>query len=220
MKQYHGATSLGESQHRFKTDVNLIFGNQRRERQYVLRTTLHSLSVWRTRNPGVGLSPFKIKNLQMIKEAAIVDREVWVFNVNGTVPQDIIAAVKVACSYYNVSPSTIFSDIYAKNLNVERENSMADQALIRANKDLYMNVCKTIAEVARQLGITNEVNFYVFSKNNNPKIPVNDLHDALKEGGAHEVKADVHRHKVHAARNDDSDFVTQMTNFHMARLRT
>jgi hypothetical protein len=87
MKQYYGATSLGESQHRFKTDVNLIFGNQRRERQYVLRTTLHSLSVWRTRNPGVGLSPFKIKNLQMIKEAAIVDREVWVSMLTAQCPR-------------------------------------------------------------------------------------------------------------------------------------
>lgn len=84
MKEHYGATSLGESQHRFKTDVNLSFGNQHRDRKYVLRTTLHSLSVWKTRNPGVGLSPFKIKNLHMIKEAAIVDHEVWVFNVNGS----------------------------------------------------------------------------------------------------------------------------------------
>lgn len=96
---------------------------------------------------------------------------------------------------------------------------MADQALIRANKDLYTNVCKTIADVASQLGITNEVNFYVFSKNNNSKIPVNDLHDALNDGGAKKVETDDHWHKVHAARNDDSDFITQMTNFHMATFR-
>lgn len=94
IKDQFGVTTLGESQYRFKTDVNLIFGKQRKDRQFVLRTTLHSLSVWKTRNPGVEMSPFKIKNLQVEKEAAIVDREVWVYGVNGTIPQDLVAAVK------------------------------------------------------------------------------------------------------------------------------
>ncbi|HEY6530601.1 MAG TPA: hypothetical protein VIZ65_18080 [Cellvibrionaceae bacterium] len=52
-----GAMSLAEGQYEFKTDVNLIFGagRQRVERAYVLRTTLHSLAVWKTRNPTVAL---------------------------------------------------------------------------------------------------------------------------------------------------------------------
>lgn len=75
------------------------------------------------------MSPFKIKNLLVEKEAAIVDQEVWVFAVNGTNPQDLVSAVKVASYYYGISPSVILTDIYAKNLNIERENSMGDQAL-------------------------------------------------------------------------------------------
>jgi hypothetical protein len=95
IKVQYGATTLGESQHRFKTDVNLIFGKQRRERRYVLRTTLHSLPAWKIRNNGVAMAPFKIKNLNAQKEAVIIDREVWVYNINGALPQDIVAAVKV-----------------------------------------------------------------------------------------------------------------------------
>ncbi len=40
MKDRVGAMSLGESQHRFKTDVGLIFRNQRKERKYVLHAPL------------------------------------------------------------------------------------------------------------------------------------------------------------------------------------
>ena len=219
IKEQFGATTLGESQHRFKTDVNLIFGKQDKDRQFVLRTTLHSLSVWKTRNPGVEMSPFKIKNLQVEKEAAIVDREVWVYNVNGSIPQDLVAAVNVASHYYSVAPSVILSDIYAKNLNVERESTMGDQALIRANKQLYSGVCDAIIKAAKQLGVTSELNFYVFSKNNNPKIPQGELHAAMKEGGAGTVKTDDKLYKVFAGSNDDQDFIQQMTNFHLATLR-
>lgn len=219
IKQQYGATTLGESQHRFKTDVSLIFGQQRRERQCVLRTTLHSLSVWKSRNAGIAIYPFKIKNLHVQKEAAIIDREVWVFNINGTNSQDIVTAVKVASYYHNVSPSIILSDIYAKNLNVERENTMGDQAIIRANKQLYSSACDAIIKAAKQLGVTSELNFYVFSKNNNEKIPQKDLHAALKEGGASDVKTDEKSYKVLVGRNDDKRFIQQMTNFHMATLR-
>ncbi len=218
IKEQFGATTLGESQHRFKTDVNFIFGKQSAERQYVLRTTMHSLSVWKTRNAGVPMSPFKIKNLHVEKEAAIVDREVWVFNINGTQPQDLVTAVKVASSYYSVPPSVILSDIYAKNLNVEREHAMSDQALIRANKQLYSGVCEAVIKAAKQLGITNQLNFYVFSKSNNPKIPLEDLHASLKEGGASQVKTDDKRYKVLIGSNDDKRALQQMTNFHMATL--
>lgn len=39
MKEQHGATTLSESQHRFKTDVSLILGKQRRERQWFWRVS-------------------------------------------------------------------------------------------------------------------------------------------------------------------------------------
>ncbi|WKT61216.1 hypothetical protein Q2E61_03220 [Microbulbifer thermotolerans] len=211
---------MGESQHRFKTDVNFIFGKQSVERHYILRATMHSLSVWKTRNSGIPMSPFKIKNLHVEKDAAIVDREVWVFNINGTQPQDLVTAVKVASSYYQVSPSIIFSDIYAKNLNVERENTMSDQALIRANRQLYSGVCEAIIKAAKQLGITSQLKFYVFSKNNNHKIPQKDLHASLKDGGAAQVKTDERRYKVLVGSNDDKRSLQQMTNFHMATLYT
>ena len=65
---------------------------------------------------------------------------------------------------------------------------MGDQALLRANKELYSSVCQAIIQAAKQLGVNSELNFYVFSKSNNPKIPKEDLHAALKDGGAAEVK--------------------------------
>ncbi|MCO1333113.1 hypothetical protein MO867_02050 [Microbulbifer sp. OS29] len=219
MQDRFGAMSLGESQYNFKTDVGLIFGRQRKDRQYVLRTTIHSLSVWKTRNPGVSTSPFKLKNMNIQKDAAVIDKEVWVFNINGTVSQDIVASVKLASQYYKVSPSVILSDIYAKNLNVDRENDMSNQSLIRANKDLYSNICKTIIQAARQLGISSEINFYVFSRNDNNKIPGEDLHEALTDGGAKHTKTDQYRYKVVAGSNDNSEFITQMTNFHMASMK-
>ncbi|MDZ7923381.1 MAG: hypothetical protein U5M23_04840 [Marinagarivorans sp.] len=219
MQDRFGAMSLGESQHEFKTDVGLIFGNQRKNRHYVLRTTLHSLAVWKTRNSGVSCSPFKFKNVNMQKDAAIIDKEVWVFNVNGTIAQDIVASVKIASLFYNVSASTIFSDVYAKNLNVDKENDMENQALIRANKSLYSNISKAISQAAKQLGVSKEINFFVFSRNNNTKIPGNDLREALLDGGAANVKTDQYRHKVTVGRNDNSAFTTQMTNFHMASFK-
>lgn len=219
MQDRFGAMSLGESQHKFKTDVGLVFGKQRKDRQYVLRTTLHPLGVWKTRNPGVSGSPFKIKNMSIQKDAAIIDKEVWVFNVNGTLAQDIVISVKMASQFYNVSPATIFSEVYAKNINVDKENDLANQALIRANKTLYSNTCKAILQAAKQLGVYNEINFYVFSRNDNYKIPSEDLHEALKEGGAINIRTDEHRHKVQLGNNEDSKGIIQMTNFHMASFK-
>lgn len=56
------------------------------------------------------------------KEASIIDKEVWVYGVNATSAQDIASAVKLASRYYNTQSSDILSDIYAKNLNVDREH--------------------------------------------------------------------------------------------------
>lgn len=42
MMSQSSAITLAEGQYEFKTEVNLIFGNQRVESAHVLRTTLHS----------------------------------------------------------------------------------------------------------------------------------------------------------------------------------
>lgn len=154
------------------------------------------------------------------KDVAVIDKEVWVFNINGTIAQDIAASVKVASQYYHVSPAIILSDIYAKNLNADREDSLIDRLLIRANKDLYSSTCKAILQAAIELRVSTEINFYVFSRNNNPKIPSNELHQAMKDGGAKSVKTDESRYKVHTAKNDDSRSITQMTNLHLASLQS
>lgn len=215
----NGATTLGEGQHEFKTDVNLIFGGQRVERMQVLRTSAYSLSVWKTRNPSVGLSPFKDRMATVTKEASIIDKEVWVYGVNATSAQDIASAVKLASRYYNTQPSDILNDIYAKNLNVDRETDMANEVLIRANKALYSDVCKALVGAAKILGISNQLNFYVFSKNNNPKIPQSDLVDALKSGGASSVTTDDSKPRVMVGNNLGTRSMQQLTNFHLAKLK-
>jgi len=67
MIPHDGATTLGEGQYEFKTDVNLIFGGQRVDRTHILRTSSYSLSVWKTRNPSVGLYPYKDRTSSAIR---------------------------------------------------------------------------------------------------------------------------------------------------------
>ena len=63
------------------------------------RTSAYSLSVWKTRNPSVGLSPFKDRTATATKDASIIDKEVWVFGINATSAQDIVSAVRLASRY-------------------------------------------------------------------------------------------------------------------------
>lgn len=109
-----GAMTLAESAYEYKTDVTLVFGNKRKEREYLLRTTLHTQGQWKTRNPKIGLSPLEDLPDKTIKEAAIVDREVWVYHINATLFQDLVAAVKLACAFYRVNAATIMQNTYAK----------------------------------------------------------------------------------------------------------
>lgn len=219
MTSQSGATTLGEGQYEFKTDVNLIFGNQRVGRTHVLRTSAYSLPVWKTRNPSVGLSPFKDRTATVTKDASIIDKEVWVFGINATSAQDIVSAVKLASRYYDIKPSVILNDVYAKNLNVDSENNLANEILIRANKDLYSGVCKALVDAAKLLGVSNQLNFYVFSKSNNLKIPQPDLVAALKDGGASSVATDDHKPRVSVGNNLGTGYVKQLTNFHLAKLK-
>ncbi|MDG9667554.1 hypothetical protein ONV78_07415 [Hahella sp. CR1] len=210
---------MAEGKYEYKTDVNLIFGNQKVGRTHVLRTTLNSLPVWKIRNPEVSLSPFRDRTIGITKDASVIDGEMWVFGINATLSQDIVAAVKVAANYFDITPSKILMDIYAKNLNVDGEHEMGNKALIDANKVLYKNICKALSEAAKWLGVSNNINFYVFSKNNNNKIPQPDLHEALKSGGATSVTTDTHMPKVKIGSNDGEKFIPQLSNFHLATLK-
>lgn len=96
---------------------------------------------------------------------------------------------------------------------------MSNQILIRANKDLYSGVCKALVDAAKLLGVSNQLNFYVFSKSNNPKIPQPDLVAALKDGGASSVVTDDHKLRVSVGNNLGTGYVKQLTNFHLAKLK-
>ncbi|NOY16655.1 MAG: hypothetical protein GXP23_06985 [Gammaproteobacteria bacterium] len=216
----NGATSLAEGKYAFKTDVNFIFGKQQRiERTYVLRTTFHSLAEWKIRNPHIELSPFKSQNSAVVKYASIIDGEVWVFGINATQARDIVAAVKIASLYYRVKPSVFLQDIYTKNLNAEHEDKMTYEGLIRANIDLYTEVCGALIDAAKQLGVSHQLNFHVFSKNNNPKMPRNDLVKSLKAGGAESIETDEHCPRVMVGDNLGERSIDQFTHFHLAILK-
>ncbi len=213
-----GATTIAEGKYEFKTDVELIFGNERKVRSYVLRTSLEGLSVWKARNAGVTISPFEDRVATITKKAALIEGEVWVYGVNSAVPQDIVAAVKIAAGYFKVKPDVLLKDIYIKNLNAERETEMGNAALIRANKNLYSSTCRTLLDAAKQLGVSGTLQLHVFSKSNNPKIPQGDLVQALKAGGATSVLTDSYAPKVTVGDNAGTQNIRQRTNFHLATL--
>ncbi len=214
----NGATSLAEGSYKFKTDVGLVLGNEREVRTHVLRTTLDDLSVWKSRNVGVSLAPYEDRATTGRKTAALIDNEMWVYGINATMEQDIVAAVKIASKYFRVDPAVFLSDIYVKNLNAERENEMEGQALIRANKDLYGGVSGALTAAAKYLGVSGRLQLYVFSHNKNPKIPQQSLADALIGGGAASVVTDEHRPKVEVGSNTGQQSIRQRTNFHLATL--
>lgn len=216
MESQSGAMSIAEDKHTFKTDVNIVFGNKTVTRKYILRTTLHSLAAWRARNANINVSPHDDRSASVNKDAAIIDREMWVFDVDATRPEDIVAAVKFASHYYDVSPDILLKNIYAKNLNAENADSKFDEIKIRMNKDLYSSTCDAILQAARMLGVSCQLNFYVFSHNDNNKIPRDELKDALQRGGADSVTTDDHRPKVQIGNNAGTGSLKQRTHFHLA----
>lgn len=181
----NGALTIAEGDAQYKVDVSLAFGGNRVEKRFVLRTSLDQLSVWKAKYVKTAMSPFEAKLKTVVKEAAIIDKEVWVFGIDSTNAQDIVAAVEIATRWYKVSADKILSDVYVENLNAERENAMENQALLNANKKPYSGVCDALTKAAVILGVKNVLNLWVISANTNPKIPAEDLHKALREGGGH-----------------------------------
>ncbi|VUD66792.1 hypothetical protein TDB9533_03696 [Thalassocella blandensis] len=216
-----GAMTLAEGSPdlAYKTDASIIFNTSRTHRDFVLRTCYDSLEVWKTKH-GVPVSAFKMKSIPS-KYCAEIDRELWVFSIDGTNSSDIYAAVRAGMAYYKVSAQEIISDIYVKNLNAEHENEMTFKSLVNANKDLYSKVCVAIIQAAKQLGIKNSLNFYVFSNSKNSKIPKEDLHNALKSGGALDVKTDDTRIKQQSQSNDAlrTTLPNAITHLHWAKLK-
>lgn len=97
---------------------------------------------------------------------------------------------------------------------------MEQQALIKANKKLYSGVTDALIEAAKRLGVSGSINFWIFNNNNNPKMPKNDLHDALlKEGKANSVKTDdVTKHIFVVGSNDGTREQKIKAHLHLATL--
>ena len=215
-----GAMAIAEGSNDYKVDCSLLLNNGSQKKDFVLRTTFDSLSVWKAKH-NVPLSPFKGSEGMVTKEAALIDNEIWVFGINATSAEDVVLAVKIGMKYYKVKAKEIIGDVYVKNLNTEHEKGMGDQARVNANKDLYSGVCKALIGAAKLLGVQGEINFWVLSNNKNPKIPKEELHNALKSGGAEStVTDDKTKHAFFVARNDGSSPGFKIkTNLHLAKLK-
>lgn len=219
MDSSKGALTVAEGDVKYKTDVSLAFGGSRIDKQFVLRTSLDQLSVWKSKYVKANISPFSAQLKTVVKEAAIIDKEVWVFGVDSAKAQDIATAVSIACKWYKVTPEKFFTDVYVKNLNVEHENEMGDQALVTANKKLYASVSAAIAEAARSLGVKGAMNLWVISSVINHRIPGKDLHESLKEGGAGSVELDPVPHRYYSGSNNGKFRAKIDTNLHLAKFK-
>ncbi|UUA75249.1 hypothetical protein [Cellvibrio sp. QJXJ] len=213
-----GALSLAECKPAFKTDCTLIFNNGRDKKDFILRTSFDSVGVWKAKNPDTPISYFQSTKNLITKEAAIIDGDVWVFSIDATKPQDIVASVKIGMDHYKAKASDIIGDVYVKNLNSDHQKTLSKHDLIIENKKLYSGVCKAVMGAAKLLGVQGVINFYVISSNINHKIPKDDLYDALKQGGASKVESDDIKYKMWSGSNDGLEGLMIKQNLHLATL--
>lgn len=219
MQNLKGALTIAEGDLKYKTDVSLAFGGTSVERRHILRTSLDTLGVWKAKYVKTNISPFDARLKTVFKEAAIIDQEVWVFGIDSTKSQDIVAAVGIACKWYKVTPDQILGDTYIKNLNVEHANDMGNEALVAANKKLYASVSCALVEAARSLNVTGELNLWVISSSRNHKIPEKDLHDSLRAGGAESVDVDPTPYNFYSGSNNGLFKARIDTNLHLAKFK-
>jgi hypothetical protein len=217
MENLKGALTIAEGDIAYKTDVSLAFGGSRIEKRLVLRTSLDSLAVWKAKFVGANMSPFDARIKSIVKEAALIDKEVWVFGIDATRAQDVVAAVEIACRWYKTSADKLMSDVYTKNLNAEHESTMGSQALVTANRKLYSSVSAALVEAAKLLGVRGAMNLWVISSVTNHKIPKEDLHVSLREGGAHSVELDPTPHQFYSKSNSGKVKAKVFTNLHLAK---
>lgn len=219
MNQPKGALTVAEGHPDFITDADIIFNNGRDKKDFVLRTTRDEIGVWKAKH-GVPISPSKSNIGGTQKWVARVDKDFWVFGVDATKSNDIVAAVKIGVDCYGARASDIIRDIYVKNLNIENESNCDRNLLVKENKKLYEDVCKSILQAAKILGVQGQLNFYVFSNNKNPKIPKDDLRTALLAGGADTVASDTHSYKFDVGSNDGTRvFKDLISHMHLATLK-
>ncbi|ARU29480.1 hypothetical protein [Cellvibrio sp. PSBB006] len=214
-----GALSLAECKPEYKVDCTLILNNGRDKKDFVLRTAFDSVGVWKAKNTDVPISPFQGKVNLATKEAAIIDGDVWVFGVDATKANDIFIAVKIGMDYHRARANDILGDVYVKNLNAENQDGFNKHDLVIENKKLYAGVVKAVVDAAKLLGVQGLINFYVISSNINHKIPKDDLHEALKEGGAKLVETDNIKYNMWSGSNDGESGLLIKQNLHLASLK-
>lgn len=217
MTKLKGALTIAEGHPDFVTDADIMFNNGRDKKDFVLRTTRDEIGVWKSKH-GVSIAGFKSKGVAPQKWAARIEKDYWVFGIDATKSDDIFAAVKIGMACYNAKASDLISDIYVKNLNIENEQQVGRDVLVKANQNLYEGVCKAITRAAKLLGVHGVVNFYVFSNVKNFKIPQQNLHEALKNGGADSVETDITPHKFSVGSNDGKRvFENLISHMHLAK---
>lgn len=212
-----GALALAECIPLYAVDCTLMLYSNRAKREFVVRTSLDGIGVWKARN-NVPMSPFSDKTSGGTKDAAIIEGDLWVFGIDATKASDVTTAVRIGMKHHNVVAKDIIGDVYVKNLNTELENELGSQALVTANKRLYRDVYSAVLEAAKLLGVSGVINFYVISSNKNWKIPKEDLHEALKEGGADEVETDDQIIEIYSSNNAGLKALKIKQNLHLATI--
>ncbi|WLQ16209.1 hypothetical protein O5O45_09810 [Hahella aquimaris] len=192
MKRHRGALTLAEGRYDYKTRVSLALDNDIQEKDAVVRTCLHSFEEWRaTHHDYCYVFPFIAWIRGERVQAGIVDsREVWVFQVDAMRAQDIVQAVRVGMFFFNLTADDLLCDVYVKNLDVGDEQGASLQDLVNANKTLYEKTGVALREAAVALAYGGELNFWIYSHNNNPRIPQKALHEAVSNAGATSVMTD------------------------------
>lgn len=219
MNKSKGALTIAEGHPDFLTDADIIFNNGRDKKDFVLRTTLDDIEVWKVKHK-ISISPFKAGSTAPQKWVARIEKDYWVFGIDARKSDDIFAAVKIGMTCYNAKASDLIREIYVKNLNIENESHCVNrELLVEENKKLYQGVCSAIMQAAKLLGVQGALNFYIFSNNKNHKLPKDELHSALRYGGAASVETDIATHKFSVGSNDGNRvFENLLSHMHLAKL--
>lgn len=122
---------------------------------------------------------------------------------------------------YNVPAGDLLSSIYIKNLNVEHEHQMAPSVRVKQNQKLYEGVCSALTRAAKVLGVHGSIDLHVFSNKKNPKIPEENLHMALRDGGAESVETDEKTMYIYTVASNDGKEVFEglVSHLHLAKLK-
>lgn len=217
------AMTVAEGHPLYKTDVSIVLSSgKNKSKTYVLRTTLDSYKKWRLKY--MGIKAFDISSKKP-GEVKLIDKEVWVFNVDATKAEDIITAVEIAVAYYRAQGATltakdIMGNVYVKSLNIENEGETGLQSrgeIVKANKALYKNVALSVKAAGQHFNFTNVV-FRAFNSANNTKLSCTDLRLAMVEAGAKSAVTNNEVYRVISGDNDGIEPVEHDVNLTIAVL--